>query len=81
MVVQVKAETAAMFEQITMDFAPFTKTNISLEMVEQAYCACRRSGFRFQVPLSALLSLPGSSIPLHASVQASAMPMKAGMMY
>lgn len=23
--------------------------NISLEMVEQAYCSCRRTGFRFQV--------------------------------
>lgn len=38
-----------MFEQIGIDFAPFKQSNISLEMVEQAYCSCRRSGFRFQV--------------------------------
>lgn len=38
-----------MFQQIPLDFAPYAESNITIEMVEQAYCACRRSGFRFQV--------------------------------
>lgn len=42
-----------MFEQITLDFEPYTNSNITLEMVEQAYCSCRRSGFRFQVSSAA----------------------------
>lgn len=46
---QITAEVKAMFEQIDIDFTPFRRHNISLEMVEQVYCSCRRTGFRFQV--------------------------------
>ena len=44
----VQAEEKAMYEQIDIDFAPYSN-GITLEMVEQAYCACRLGGFRFQV--------------------------------
>ncbi|KAK9789942.1 hypothetical protein WJX73_005622 [Symbiochloris irregularis] len=42
-----EAEEQAMFEQIDIDLEPYRK-GITLEMVEQAYCACRLGGFRFQ---------------------------------
>lgn len=53
-----------MFEQIPLDFAPFRKTNITLEMVEQAYCACRLGGFRFQVcPVTLPEPVHGTMLP------------------
>ena len=48
-----KSQTAAIFQQLEDDLLLYP--NITQEMVEQAYCSCRRSGFRFQVRCRVLL--------------------------
>ena len=51
MVQEVANEKEAIFQGLEADFSSFP--SISREMVEQAYCSCRRAGFRFQVSMSA----------------------------
>ena len=61
MVQEVANEKEAIFQGLEADFSSFP--SISREMVEQAYCSCRRAGFRFQVSMLLSSGILSAQLP------------------